>query len=172
VKNRPTTDGEHGSLTTTPHAASMFRMFGGQSYGGVTLSRDEMRAVNRLYGYKKEQPAAKPPPPVAPVRADFAKPYEFNDVLREHERALKAHERWEDPSQFLQAGADRGAFKHAEADGLRLAGWLAKHLQPGEDPLRALVRLAVDAGWDVDPEDVGWANAEDGDDSEDEEDKS
>jgi hypothetical protein len=62
--------------------------------------------------------------------------------------------------RFHQAGADRNAFRHAEADGLRLLAWLARHVPSGEDPLKTLVRLAADAGCDVDPADVGWADGE------------
>jgi hypothetical protein len=158
IFKRPTTDGNHGSVTTTPSAASMIRLLGGQRHAGVTLSNDEMRAVNRLYGYKKEQPNVRPPPPVAPVRSDFQSAWEYDAAVRKHKTAMEAHANWEDPMQFMQAGADRNAFKHAEADGLRLVGWLAKHLQPNEDPLRVLVQLAMDAGWDVDHEDVAWAS--------------
>lgn len=43
--------------------------------------------------------------------------------------------------------------------------WLAKYVPPGEDPLRHLVQLAVNAGWDVDPEDVEWAETEEAEDA-------
>lgn len=57
---------------------------------------------------------------------------------------------------FMQAGADRNALRHAQADGLRLLAWLARHVEPGQDPLRTLVDLACQAGWDVDPLEVDW----------------
>ncbi|HZL96042.1 MAG TPA: hypothetical protein VFB99_20460 [Vicinamibacterales bacterium] len=71
--------------------------------------------------------------------------------------ALRAHAKWEDPRAFMQAGADRDVFRHAELDGLRLLAWIARYVPPGEDPLKSLVMLASDAGWDVDPDDVAWA---------------
>jgi hypothetical protein len=66
----------------------------------------------------------------------------------------------------MQAGADRNMVRHAESDGIRLIAWLAKYVPEGEDPLKTLVQLAVDAGWDVDPSDVTWADAEVTDDEE------
>lgn len=62
--------------------------------------------------------------------------------------------------ELLQAGADRNVLRHAQADGLRLVAWLARYVEPGKDPLRTLVELACQAGWDVDPIDVGWAQGD------------
>lgn len=70
---------------------------------------------------------------------------EKNDPLRAH----------------MQAGADRNLFRHAEADGLRIVAWFAKYLEPGEDPLRWLIQRLVEVGaYDLDPNDVEWANGE------------
>jgi hypothetical protein len=158
---RPTTDGSNGSVVTTPNAGSMMQLLGsGVVAGGVALSRDEFTAIKKLYGFKPEKPNKKPPPPVPPVREDFDAPYKFEDAVRKHEAALKAHERWEDPRPLMQAGADRNAIRDAECDGLRLLAWLAKFVPTGEDPLKTLVRATADAGWDVNPEDIAWADDE------------
>lgn len=159
---RPTTDGHNGSNVTTPHAASMMQLLGsGAVAGGVALSRDEFSSIKKLYGFKAEKPNKKPPPPVAPVREDFDSTYKFEDAVRKHEAALKAHERWEDPRPLMQAGADRNAIREAECDGLRLLAWLAKFVPTGEDPLKTLIQATADAGWDVDPADIEWAETED-----------
>lgn len=159
MKNRPTV-GE-GTIVTTPRTAMMMQLLGSAvTAGSVTLSRDEFTAVKKLYGYKKEKPNQKPPPPAAPKREDFDTQYKFDDAARHHERALKAHANWQDPLPLMQAGADRNAIRHAEADGLRLLAWLAKFVPAGEDPLKTLVRAVADAGWDVDHEDIAWADDE------------
>lgn len=62
--------------------------------------------------------------------------------------------------EFMQAGADRNALRRAEADGLRLVAWLARYVPSGEDPLKTLIQVASDAGFDVDPEDFDWATAD------------
>jgi hypothetical protein len=123
-------------------------------HGGVTISRDEHRALAKLYGFVPEQPRERPPKPAPPPpKADWK-------AEQDHKRAVEAWEKWEDPRPFHQAGADRNLMRHAEADGLRIVAWLAKFVEPGEDPLRALVRVFVDAGYDIDPADVEWAEAE------------
>lgn len=61
-------------------------------------------------------------------------------------------------NMFIQAGTDRNVMRLAEFDGLRMMAWLAQYVEPGQDPLRTLVQLAIEAGIDVMPEDVDWAN--------------
>lgn len=60
-------------------------------------------------------------------------------------------------ASVMQAGADLNALRIAEVDGLRMLAWFAKHVPAGEDPLKTLVTLAVEAGWDVDPSEATWA---------------
>ena len=130
----------------------------------MSVCGDEYRALQKLYGYVDEQPSERPEPPVAPAplppEASYKERSEHSDAVRQHKERLSAWKRWESHHPVLQAGADIQMMKHAEADGLRMVAWMAKHLNPGEDPVKVLVRLACDAGWDVSPEDVGWMNDE------------
>ena len=57
---------------------------------------------------------------------------------------------------LLDAGALRNVFRRAEHDGLRMVAWLARYLDQGEDPMKFLVQAVIDAGGEVDPEDVEW----------------
>lgn len=158
---RPTTNGLSGSLVTTPRASMMMQLLGsGAIQGSVALTRDEFTAVKKLYGYKAEKPNKKPEPPKAPERSDFADIWKYDEAVKAHERALKAHANWKDPKPLMQAGADRNAIRHAEADGLRLLAWISKFVPAGEDPMRTLIRATADAGWDVDHEDIAWADDE------------
>lgn len=148
---------------TTPRASVMMQLLGSHLYKGISMTPDEFRAIQKLYGFKPEPPVEKPAPPVAPQKEDFKGEHanwDYQDALRRHEQALKAHENWQSPQEFLQAGADRNAMKHAEADGLRIIAWLAKFVPVGEDPLKTVVQLASDAGYDVDSEDLSWAQEE------------
>ena len=150
-----------GSHITTPRASTMMALLGpGAVAGSVALTKDEFRAVNRLYGFREEKPNKKPPPPDAPSKADFKDSWAFEDAVRRHKSALEAHAKWEDPLPFMKAGADRNAIRHAESDGLRLLAWIARFVEPGEDPLKAMVRMAGEAGYDVDPADTEWAEGE------------
>lgn len=62
-----------------------------------------------------------------------------------------------DPNPLIQAGNDRNTLRHAECDGLRLLAWIAAYMPPNEDPMKVLIQLASDAGWDVDSVDVEWS---------------
>jgi len=110
------------SRTTTPTSDAVIRLLGGRTFDAVALTWDELRSIQRLYGYTAE--------PAGESRC------------------------------MMQAGADRNAIRHAQEDGLRLVAWLASYLEPGEDPLRLLVRLVSRAGYDVGAEDFEWASSE------------
>ena len=162
MHGRPTTDGRHGSYVTTPRASMMMQPLGvGIAAGSVALTGDELAAIRRIYGFTKEPPNAKPAAPLAPKEEDFQDRWAFERAHANHEAALKAHASWTDPRQFMQAGADLNAIRAAEVDGLRLLAWLARYVPPGADPLKHLVQAAADAGWDVDPADVAWADDDD-----------
>lgn len=161
-----------GCRVTTPNAGDMIQLLGsGPVHSGLAVTHDEHRALQRLYGYTAEPTNERPPAPVAPKREDFADGYEHGHAMREHERAVRVHAEWKDPREFYQAGADRGLMRHAEADGLRMVAWFARFIPPGEDPLKYLVQLTVERGWDITPEDVAWAadEADDCDETEEEE---
>jgi hypothetical protein len=166
IEKRPSTVGE-GSKCTTPSAAPLIALFGGLCHESVTISEDERRELERLYGFEREAPRNKPDAPPAPKREDFPLDFagsnKFSYAMRAHEMRIKALDKWTDPRPFYQAGADISLMRYAERDGLRLIAWLAKHLEPGADPLKTLVYLAAADGWDVDPQDVEWAQGtEDG----------
>ena len=147
-----------GSYATTPMAAALMTHLGpGLQSGSVTLSRDETRALNKLYGFKPEKPRARPPKPERQPDPEGTPEYKRCEADGQHKRAVEAWEKWEDPSPFYQAGADRNMLRHAERDGLRLIAWLAKHVPEGTDPLKTLIGLAVDVGWEVNPLDVAFA---------------
>lgn len=155
--NRPKTNHARtgaNAVVTTPNAGVMIDLLGpGIHTEAVLLSRDEWKHVKRLYGYTPEKPTPKPPEPVDPgPDASWEAQHKYNDAKR-------AWDRWEDPRPMMQAGADRNALRHAACDGMRLLAWIAKHVEPGEDPLKTLVQMAIGAGFDVDPEDYGWATS-------------
>jgi hypothetical protein len=142
-------------------AATMIQLLGsGPVQNGLALTRAEYNALRRLYDFTDEPPNEKPPAPVAPRREDFTDGYAYERAMREHERAVKAHEKWEDPRGLMQAVADRNLLRYAEADGLRIMAWVARFIPEGEDPLKHVVQAFAALGCDTDPADNGWANDE------------
>ena len=57
---------------------------------------------------------------------------------------------------LIQAGHDMGVIRDAERDGKRIVAWLAKHVEPGEDPLKLVIRMAIEFGLEVEAPDVDW----------------
>lgn len=142
----------------------MAELLGARHFGGVAVTDDELRAIQKLYGFVKEPPNKKPDPPEPPRRESFGSEWwKYDEAVRQHERALQYLENWKDPQPLMQAGADKNAMRHAEADGLRVIAWLAKYLQPGEDPLKYVVQMATGLGLDIDPQDLDWADTIDDD---------
>lgn len=157
----------HGSYVTTPRVADMMSLLGsGGTMRAVALGRDELKAIQKLYKFEEEQLPQKPeePKPPVPLARDASwADRQAHALATDRYKALKASfDKWEPEKiqNFMQAGADLNALRHAEADGLRLLAWIARHVPPGGDPLKILVQLAMDAGWDVDPEDVDWAEGQ------------
>jgi hypothetical protein len=149
---RPQAD---GSVITTPRAGQLMQLFGDRvRHRAASLSGDEFEALKRLYGYVPEKPHKRPPEPTNPgPSASYAE-------LQKYKDAKRAWDVWEDPRPLMQAGADRNLLRHAEMDGIRLIAWIARFVEPGSDPLKTLITLASDAGWDVDPEDFEFASAD------------
>lgn len=50
-------------------------------------------------------------------------------------------------------------FRNAECDGVRIIAWLARNCPPGEDPLKTVIQLAGEAGWDVSAEDLEYSES-------------
>jgi len=150
--------GDGGSYVTTPMAASMLDLLGGKRVGSVAITRDEMQSLTKLYCFKREPTNERPPKPVLPEKPML--PWERQEAERAHKEALQRWEKWVDPQPFMQAGANRNMLRHAEHDGMRLIAWLAKFVPEGQDPLKVLIQLAVEAGFDVAPEDQTWSEEE------------
>lgn len=71
---------------------------------------------------------------------------------------LYGFEKETDPilSPLLNAGSKRNCFRHAEEDGLRAIAFIAGYLSQGEDPVKLIAQLCIDAGYDIDLEIADW----------------
>lgn len=160
---RPTTTGAiGGSLCSTPSTATSIALLGGARYSSVSVSLDEFSALQRLYGCDLDGAARS-----ARIYAEDA----HSSALAAHEAAMVKRDGWatappapkapdaDGAARFAVAGGSRNLFRHAEADGLRMVATIARFLQPGEDPVRLLVSLMADAGFDV-LEDPDWYNGD------------
>ena len=145
MNNRP--QGPNHCRVSTPRVGATMGILGSScSFEGVHFSRDEHRAMTKLYGFYKEPKQQRPPEPPLPGPESY---YHGEDRAEWQARKL-AHDKWkkwQDPSNYLQAGADLNMSRRAREDGLRLIAWLARYVEPGEDPLKALIQAAAEVGW-------------------------
>lgn len=158
----------YGVIVTTPLSATMIALLGPDlSSGGVVLTRSESEAIRQLYGYKEEEPAERPPEPTPPKPpGPSAGPEDaraYRQLKDKYDGAMANWRKWQDPLPLMQAGAARNAIRHAEADGLRLLAWIARYVPQGGDPLKTLIRFAVDSGIAVSSEDFDWAETDEDD---------
>ncbi len=153
----------YGRRVATPNDEALLRLHGGGlRHEDVVVTDGQLCAIRTLYGFYVEPPGQKPPAPVPPVkptaRFESSKDaYAYERTVEEYKRAKDGWDRWSDPRKFMQAGADLSAMRFASSDGLRMLAWIARFIEPGADPVKTLIQLATDAGWDIDPDDVRWA---------------
>lgn len=157
MDTRPT---HRGSTITTPAIKDMLDLLGYQFFGSIALSSDQMSTIQKIYGFELEKPNKKPEPPIPPKREDFNYTWDFEEGIRKYKRELDAYNKWVDPIELMQAGADMNVIRAAQADGLRIVAWLAKYVETGKDPLKLVIQLAAEAGFDVSCEDLEWAETE------------
>lgn len=154
---------EQGSLCSTPSAAVSIDLLGGYRYESVTFSTDELRALERLYEFDLSKSVnearhhAEEAHAAAVVQYEAAKaassPWNWPTIHPPKPPDLAGAARWQ------RSGDIRNLMRHAEADGLRLIGAIARYLSPGEDPVKILLSLMAQAGFDV-QEDPDWYNEE------------
>jgi hypothetical protein len=150
--------------TATPHDRELIALLGGETFEGIAFTPDQLRALRRFYGF-----------------SDAVSRQSLEDVREAHERAqtkqmadlakLPSYRRhagsgpveFDEPAikRWIKTGENTNLFRRTRDDGLRLMAFLAKHLEPGEDPVKVIIELFIDAGYDVKAEDVAWVRDED-----------
>lgn len=163
MKNRP---GHPRPILVTPSDATSLTLLGGQRKGNVALTHDQMHALRRMYGFVD----------VGPEVETARQLHEENERKRKAEfDKKKAENHWsvrdetfqprvfdeEGVRAFQQAGADRNLLRHAEVDGLRMVAFIANFIEEaGGDPVRLLVELCSEAGFDTSLEAEGFEDDE------------
>jgi hypothetical protein len=156
---RPTT--KDRSVCATPVDAKLIQLLGGSRQDGVVFTTDQVRALETLYGFNFKE------------AAEGATAY----AEERHQKAVEDHEAFmADPdvsawakrdrkapkppsqsiSEFIVAGSERNMFRAVKEDGMRAIALFSKFLEPGQDPVKLLVQLMDQAGWDV-GDHVEWA---------------
>jgi len=141
------------TLVVHPNDGVTIALLGGESYAGVTFTPDQHRALRDLYEVSDEvhdverwRSAHDESQAQIQVLADKNpfKPVADKNPFKPVAFDEKGFRAWK------AAGEDINVMRRASLDGLRLIGLLAKFLEPGEDPVRYVHDLLIDAGLDVD----------------------
>jgi len=146
-----------GFRCATPTDETMIQLLGGQPYDCVTFTNDQVRSLYSSYGHTYYDKAE--------VEKDLVGKWEENCAhLREKYAEAVKKRMWvtklELPKRpddetvqghinWLMAGSQINMFKHVKCDGLRVMAYLAKFLEVGEDPVKLIANMAVDAGFDA-----------------------
>jgi hypothetical protein len=64
----------------------------------------------------------------------------------------------DESNPLLQAAMQRDLARSIDSDGRRVVAYLAKHVEPGKDPLAFIISLLADTGVDVPAEDLDYAD--------------
>jgi|APSaa5957512622_1039677.scaffolds.fasta_scaffold164042_1 hypothetical protein len=146
-----------GFRCATPTDETMIQLLGGQAYDGVTFTNDQIRSLYSSYGhtyYDKDE-----------VEKDLVTQWEKNcaNLREKHAEAVKKRmwvtklelpkrpdaEAVQSHINWMMAGSQVNMFKHVKCDGLRAMAYLAKFLEKGEDPVKLIANMAIDAGFDA-----------------------
>lgn len=152
LRPRPTCP--QGALVATPEDATTIGFFGSPGrHGSVAYTHDQERAMERLYGYDLDGWEKRAASEAIEAHAEACAEYE--DRRRKasaYEAARMQPPKPADPkgaAYFQRGGDSMHMLRHAEADGVRMVALIARYVEPGDDPVRLLARLLMDAGYDV-----------------------
>lgn len=145
-----------GAIYVRPIDEDLVQILGaGWKSGGVTITRDQMKALRRYYGFDPDYPNRT----VEEGRkAHEAKMEEWRKEMAEastsYERR-KIENRRPKPYdegaliEFYQGGSGTNLLRQAEVDGKRAMAFLARYLRPDEDVVHFLEGLLIEMGYDV-----------------------
>lgn len=171
IKNRP----DHGAAT--PMDAVVITLMGGQRHGGVMLTRHQLAALGKVYQFDMDYKGRKAKEALAAhVRRHECRVIDWDRKVEEYEAWFSKPKntrgsRPQDPRRgpygecdvkrptlmpfdeasvaAFHASADNvNILKYAEHDGVRVMAFLARLLEPGEDPVQFIEGLCIEAGYD------------------------
>lgn len=167
----------------TPMTASMAKLLGiATRHESVGFSKSQDKNLRSFYGVSDELDIQTAEQTLADIQARYeeqlAEWQEANKLqprTPEYKAAWSAYnEKWSPQSRnrdfavdepkppngesslpLLRAGSTVNVYRWVQRDGLRVMAFLAKYLEKGQDPVKLVAQLCIEAGYDV-PDDHGW----------------
>jgi len=168
--------GEDRVAVDTPSTWAMMQLLGGgNSFEGVALSREQEKALLAFYDFDDARDVQKAKEAQEALEAAWEErrqmhveaeetgdwtAYDEKYDIKYGYRELPDKPKPTNPLPFLRAGATKNMFRFWRRDGLRVMAFLARYLERGEDPVRLVAQLCIEAGYDV-PNDYYWIFGED-----------
>jgi len=168
--------GQGITVTATPSDWQLMQLFrSAGSYEGVTLTEKQEKALLKFYGFDRDFDKKRAGDLQTEVQARYENQLKaWGDAERtgdwdsyKNQFDIKTYGRPSKPTQpnnasilpLLEAGATRNMNRAWKREGLRVMAFLSTYLEQGEDPVKLVARLCVEAGYDV-PNDVDWIYGE------------
>jgi len=166
---RPTTEGS--LVTATPTDATMIALLGiGCHFEGVAFTRDQSKRLERFYGFDDQKARAEYEQHSR--KASESREQQLQDELKKPNLSKRTHDRLSVELDKIRAGREasakgagdfgvagnlRNRLRIVREDGLRVMALLSKYLEPGEDPVKLVLLLLDEAGYDTGGE-FEWAS--------------
>jgi hypothetical protein len=152
----------HESLrTATPADEVSLAFMKGHHHQGVMLTQTQVDRLYAFYGFDRKATSQR----VAESKKLAEDSYqarvaewgsEYKNRLVKPKPPVKHDFDAKGAAAFFDAGDHRNLFRHVTHDALRIMAFLAPFLQKGEDPVKLVAQLCIDAGYDVGYEVVDW----------------
>lgn len=127
---------------TDPQTEQMCRLLGGISFEAVTLSRNQIENLMKLYGCHHEKEKDWPPSTIeVPENPHAYTPYGSKPKMVQ--KVLGSAAPLAESAMLVSLG------RRAKHDGLRMLAVLSRFCEPGQDPVKLLVQLCIEAGYDI-----------------------
>lgn len=154
-----------GNICATPSDVNMIALLGGKRQNGVSFTRDQLRSLERLYGFNLTGAGNHAVKYAEERHAEAVEAYQaymddpdISDWKKQGRRSPEPP-KTDQISRFIVAGSERNLFRVVQEDGLRVMAFLSKFLEQGQDPVKLLVQIMDGAGFDVEDH-VEWACGE------------
>lgn len=134
----------------------VLNLLGGHHFDGVRLTQDQVAALALYYGGIDVEGGVRESR-VAFEASEAERKLRWEEDFERNPRTKPLEVRRFDEAgtrALFKAGRNKSLKEAASLDGLRLMAFLAKFLERGEDPVRMVEGLLLDAGFDI--TDGGW----------------
>lgn len=168
----------------TPMTATITKLLGhAVRQEGVGFSKTQDKNLRKFYGFSDEEDIRVAEQTLADAQAKYKeKLSDWEEANKTAPRTPEYKAAWSDYNEkwdpkfgrhrdyavdkpeppdgisslpWLRAGSTVNVYRWVQRDGLRVMAFLARYLEKGQDPVKLVAQLCIEAGYDV-PDDHDW----------------